>query len=58
MAKHLSDDSAERTIAACAWLIDIAQHSVDYWGWDPVIVRFLERVGRATHEAKATQEGV
>jgi hypothetical protein len=57
MKKHLSDDSAERTIAACAWLIDLAQYSVDHCGWDPVVVRWLERVGSATHEAKAAQEG-
>ena len=57
MNDHLSEDSAERTIAACAWLIDLAQCSVDHYGWDPVIVRWLERVGSATHSAKATQEG-
>ena len=57
MNEHLSEDSAERTVAACAWLIDLAQYSVDHHGWDSVIVRWLERVGSATYEATATQEG-
>ncbi|MBT9507178.1 hypothetical protein [Rhodoferax sp.] len=57
MNDHNSDDSMDRTISTCAWLIDIAQRSVDEHGWDPVIVRYLERLGQATHAAEAAKNG-
>lgn len=41
----------ERTIAACAWLIDIAQYSVDHLGWSSDIVKFLDALGSGTHAA-------
>lgn len=51
------DNFNERTIDACAWLIGIAQCSVEQHGWDPVIVRYLERLGQATFDAEATKRG-
>ena len=51
------DDSLDRTISACAWLIDIAQRSVDQYGWDPVIVRYLEQLGLAAYAAAAARNG-
>ena len=51
------DDSMNRTISACAWLLDVAQHSVDDHGWDPVIVRYLECLGAATYAAEAAKHG-
>ena len=57
MNDDLTDDSFDRTVAACAWLIDIAQESVDCHGWDPVIVRYLEQLGLAAHIAAAAKRG-
>lgn len=57
MNEQVSEDSMEQTIAACAWLIDIAQESVDRFGWDPVIVRYLDQLGEATHRARERQLG-
>lgn len=57
MDEHNLDDSLDRTISACAWLIDIAQRSVDHYGWDPVIVRYLERLGLASCAAAAAKNG-
>jgi len=39
MTEDTLNESMEQTISACAWLIDIAQRSVDLYGWDPVILR-------------------
>ena len=57
MNKRILDESMNRTIEACAWLIDVAQRSVDHYGWDPVIVRYLERLGSATYAAQTTNNG-
>jgi hypothetical protein len=57
MNEQTLGDSIDRTVAACAWLIDIAQRSVDHYGWDPVIVRYLERLGEATYAAQTTNDG-
>lgn len=57
MKNQVSEDSLERTIAACAWLVDIAQRSVDRHGWDPVIVRYLERLGQSAYEAQLAVQG-
>ena len=57
MNEHISEDSLERTIEACAWLIGIAQDSVDSHGWDPVIVLYLNGLGQTTFEAKTRQQG-
>lgn len=57
MNNRISEDSLDRTIAACAWLIDIAQRSVDRHGWDPVIVRYLERLGQSAYEAQLAVQG-
>lgn len=48
MDEFTSDDSMDRTISACAWLIDMAQRSVDRYGWDHVTVRYLDRLGCGT----------
>lgn len=52
MKRSISDDSVERTISACAWLVDIAQRSVDAHGWDPVIVRYLECLGQGAYQVQ------
>ncbi|WP_300118267.1 hypothetical protein [Rhodoferax sp.] len=57
MKDQVSEDSLDRTIAACAWLVDIAQRSVDRHGWDPVIVRYLERLGQSAYEAQLEVQG-
>jgi hypothetical protein len=57
MNDQFSDDPLDRTIEACAWLIDVAQQSVDSYGWDPVIVRYLEHLGQTTYQAKTLQDG-
>jgi mitochondrial fission protein ELM1 len=51
-------ESLEQTVAACALLIDIAQHSVDHHGWDPVIVRYLDTLGERTHAALTAHGGM
>jgi hypothetical protein len=51
-------ESLEQTAAACALLIDVAQHLVDHHGWDPVIVRFLDTLGERTHAALAADGGM
>lgn len=38
-----------RTVAACAWLIAIAEVSVERHGWDPAIVRWLDQMGTSMH---------
>jgi hypothetical protein len=57
MKEHTSHDSLDQTIEACSWLIDIAQQSVNLYGWSDEIVRYLERLGQAAYEAKARQLG-
>jgi len=57
MNEQTLDDSMDRTIAACAWLLDVAQRSVDHYGWDPVIVRYLEHLGLATYAARTADSG-
>jgi hypothetical protein len=57
MKNQVSEDSLETTISACAWLVDIAQRSVDLYGWDPVIVRYLEQLGKGAHEAQLEVQG-
>lgn len=37
------------TISACAGLIDLAQRSVDHFGWDHLIGRYLGRFGCGTN---------
>jgi len=51
-------DTLERTAAACAWLIDAAQHSVDHHGWDPVIVRYLDTLGQRAHDTLTAHGGM
>lgn len=51
-------EALERTAAACAWLIDAAQHSVDHHGWDPVIVRYLDTLGQRAHDTLAARGGM
>ena len=57
MNDQISEDSLGRTIAACAWLVDVAQRSVDRYRWDPVIVRYLEQLGQGSHEAQLRGQG-
>jgi hypothetical protein len=57
MKNSISDDSIERTISACAWLIGIAQRSGDCNGWNPVIVRYLEQLGQGAYAVKLSQQG-
>lgn len=57
MNKTISAHSLDRTVSACAWLIDVAQHSVDHHGWDPVIVRYLESLGQAAHVSMQRSDG-
>ena len=57
MNDQISEDSLDRAIAACAWLVDVAQRSVDRYGWDPVIVRYLEQLGQGAHEAQLSGRG-
>ncbi len=45
------EDTHQRTIDACAWLIDIAQYSVDHFGWSPAIVRYLDALGSGAYSA-------
>lgn len=49
--KTPSIESLQRTIEACAWLIDIAQYSVDHYGWSSVIVKYLDVLGSGAHGA-------
>ena len=49
--KTASKEDHERTIAACAWLIDIAQHSVDNHGLPSVVVRWLDAMGSGAYVA-------
>ena len=57
MKNFMSEDSIERTLSACAWLIDVAQRSVDLYGWDPVIVRYLEQLGQGAYAAQLNGHG-
>ena len=58
MKEANSLDTLEQTVAACAWLIDVAQHSVEHYGWDPVIVRYLDTLGQRTHAALIASGGM
>lgn len=57
MKNCISEDTIERTISACAWLIDVAQRSVDRYGWDPVIVRYLDKLGQGAYDAMLNGRG-
>ncbi len=57
MNERISTEVLDKTIDACAWLIDIASRSVDELGWDPVLVRYLERLGRAAYEERTAYLG-
>lgn len=46
----LTPDVLDRTVNACAWLIGIAQKSVDLEGWDPSIVSWLDSIGSVAYE--------
>jgi len=46
--KTPSVEVRQRTIDACAWLIDIAQYSVDHFDVSSDVVRFLEALGSGT----------
>lgn len=41
-------DEYTRTVEAAAWLLPLAQASVDKTGWPPELVDWLDRVG-STH---------
>ena len=49
--KTPSIETHQRTIDACSWLIDIAQYSVDYFGWSPEIVKYLDVLGSGAYNA-------
>ena len=56
--KTPSTEVLQRTIDACAWLIDIAQYSVDHFGWSPEIVQYLDALGSGSHAALQGGMGV
>lgn len=45
-----SDETMERTWRACAWLIGIAEEGVKSTGLDPVVVRWLDKLGSHCYE--------
>lgn len=49
--EHLDPETLQRTVEACAWLVGIAEESAKSHGWNPGIVRWLEAMGSAAHEA-------
>lgn len=50
-AEDMSDlETKQRTVDACAWLFPIAEVSVDRFGWDPSIVRWLDHLGEKCSE--------
>ena len=46
-----SIEAQERTVAACAWLVGIAQFSVDHHGLSPDVVCYLEALGSGVFES-------
>jgi hypothetical protein len=37
--------SMRKTLDACAWLFPVAERSVADFGWDPVVLRWLDSLG-------------
>lgn len=48
--EELTPEVLGRTVDACAWLIGIAEKSVEAHGWDASIVRWLDSIGATAHE--------
>ena len=49
----IDPEQLRQTIEAAAWLYPIAQSSVELMGWNPVILLWLEKVGRVHAEELA-----
>ena len=49
VSDEVDSDVLNTTVDACAWLIGIAEKSVELHGWDASIVRWLDQVGATSH---------